>query len=104
MGSWPRSRSSRTSRRRSRPSATPSSPSSTSKVEPLAVECLVECQMECHMENLPLGPAVQDPQLKKWTKLELLNIRILNSIHIFIYTKMIYCAFVKYRFIPIGKK
>merc|ERR1711972_54407 len=33
--------------------------------------CLMECLMGCHMEKPTLLPAVQDPQLKKSTKLDL---------------------------------
>merc|ERR1712018_70545 len=61
--------SSRTSRRRWRQSAAPSSPSCTSKVEHLMVACL----MGCPIKKPTLVPAVQDPRLKKLTKLDLLK-------------------------------
>merc|ERR1711971_1420298 len=49
--------------------------------------CQVECLVGCPMEK-PAVPAVQDPQLKKSTKLDLVNSRIFCNM--FIYLGYIY--------------
>merc|ERR1719432_139215 len=103
----PRWTSSRTSRRRWRQSATPLSQSFTSKMKRLVLACLVVCREGCLMGCLtvclegcqegcqvgclegcpmekPAVPAVQDPQLKKSTKLDLFKSRIFCNMCIYL--------------------